>query len=125
MPISRTRADLESSQQRPATGLTTRLRTLAEGRIEGRFRAWTHDHLGDRTLAGLVFLLALLIRLPYLQQIPRFNDEVTLWRFAMELGQPGAALPLVFEDTGYNGALLIYLLAALHKLSQAVWAPRP
>lgn len=74
-------------------------------------------------VAALVLAVAVLIRWPYLQQIPRFNDEVTLWREAVAVQDDGAR-PLVFEDTGYNGALLIYVLAAARALSRDLATPR-
>ncbi|MFN8500009.1 MAG: glycosyltransferase family 39 protein [Anaerolineae bacterium] len=79
--------------------------------------------LGEVMLAALVFLAALLIRWPYLQQIPRFNDEVTIWRTVLGVVN-GGARPLVFEDTGYNGPLVIYLLALARLISSALEMPR-
>ncbi len=78
---------------------------------------------GQVVLAALVFLVALLIRWPYLQQIPRFNDEVTIWRTAVGVVN-GGDRPLVFSDTGYNGPLVIYLLAAARVMSSALQTPR-
>ncbi|MFN8484394.1 MAG: hypothetical protein U0768_15250 [Anaerolineae bacterium] len=79
--------------------------------------------VGEALLAALVFLAALLIRWPSLQQIPRFNDEVTIWRTVVGVVNDGAR-PLVFEDTGYNGPLVIYLLAAARLVSSALQTPR-
>ncbi|MCW5879886.1 MAG: glycosyltransferase family 39 protein [Anaerolineae bacterium] len=79
--------------------------------------------LAELAWVGVILAMALLVRWPYLQQVPRFNDEVTIWRVAVDI-QDNGARPLVFEDTGYNGPLLIYLLAALRSLSPAIEAPR-
>ncbi|MFI0608056.1 MAG: ArnT family glycosyltransferase [Anaerolineae bacterium] len=73
--------------------------------------------------AAFVLAGAALIRWPHLQRIPRFTDEVLLWRLAVDVLQ-GGYRPLVFEDTGYNGPILIYLLAALRSATSAVTAPR-
>lgn len=70
-----------------------------------------------------VFVLAVLIRLPQLHLIPRYTDELTLWREALRLGAEGH-WPLVFGDTGYNGAWLIYVLGGLHRLSDSLEGPR-
>lgn len=71
----------------------------------------------------LVLAAAALVRWPYLQRIPRFTDEVQLWRLAVDVLREGYR-PLVFEDTGYNGALIIYLLAGLRWFTASLAAPR-
>lgn len=71
----------------------------------------------------LVLAAAALVRWPDLQRIPRFTDEVQLWRLAVDVLQKGYR-PLVFEDTGYNGPLIIYLLAALRWFTASLAAPR-
>lgn len=73
--------------------------------------------------ACLVLAAAALVRWPYLQRIPRFTDEVQLWRLAVDVLREGYR-PLVFEDTGYNGALIIYLLAGMRWFTASLAAPR-
>lgn len=84
----------------------------------GRRRRWR-----DAALAGGVLAAAALIRWPYLHRIPRYTDEVTLWRVAVDIQAHGAR-PIVFEDTGYNGAILLYLLAATRAVAPVVETPR-
>lgn len=90
-----------------------------EQAIGKRARRW----YGEVIVAGAVMLFAALVRLPYLQQIPRLTDEVTLWRLAVDSLEDGS-WPLVFADTGYNGPALIYLLAAGHRLVPELETPR-
>ncbi|MFN8475584.1 MAG: glycosyltransferase family 39 protein [Anaerolineae bacterium] len=105
--------EAEKHNQQPAT----------TERFSERASLLLSTRVGEVLLAALVFFAALLIRWPYLQQIPRFNDEVTIWRTVMGVVN-GGARPLVFEDTGYNGPLVIYLLAAVRFMSSALQAPR-
>lgn len=79
--------------------------------------------LRDAALALLVFGVAAAVRLPYLHQIPRYTDELTLWRLAAQL-RAGGPWPLVFSDTGYNGAWPIYLLALLRAFTGSLEGPR-
>ncbi len=71
-------------------------------------------------LAG-VFLLSVLIRLPYAQLIPTYTDEVRLVKYAARLSW-GEAVPLSL--TGYNGPLMVYLIAAALALWSAPETPR-
>lgn len=62
---------------------------------------------------GLV-LLAGLIRLPYLSDIPRYTDELQEVLWSLDIAR-GAILPLTAVDS-YYGPLWSYLLAGLFKL---------
>ena len=66
--------------------------------------------LPDIVLAVVLFLLALLLRLPYLHDVPRYTDEVREVQVALAIVR-GESLPLTNWD-GYIGALYNYLLAA-------------
>lgn len=77
----------------------------------------------DAAIACGVLAAAALVRWPYLHRIPRYTDEVTLWRLAVDIHAHGAR-PIVFEDTGYNGAILLYLLAAARAVAPVIETPR-
>ncbi|MCC7103536.1 MAG: glycosyltransferase family 39 protein [Chloroflexi bacterium] len=68
----------------------------------------------DLCLVLALFILAALIRWPFLWQIPRFTDELqeVLWSFAIARGD---ILPLTAVDS-YYGPLWSYLLAGLFHL---------
>jgi 4-amino-4-deoxy-L-arabinose transferase-like glycosyltransferase len=74
-------------------------------------------------VSALLFAAALAIRLPYLQLIPRFEDEgvETLW--ALDIAQ-GWRLPLTGFDA-YYGPLFSYLVAGLFRIfGPSLFAPR-
>ncbi len=68
-----------------------------------------------RALVALgVSLVALLLRWPYLQLVPRITDETAEIKWAIRIYQ-GEILPLTHTDP-YNGPVQPYLMAALFKL---------
>ena len=70
-----------------------------------------------------VAVVALLLRWPYLQLVPRLTDETAEVRWAIRIAQ-GEILPLTHVDT-YNGPLQPYLLAGLFRLfGFSPWLPR-
>lgn len=71
--------------------------------------------------AGLL-LLAIAVRLPELQQIPRFTDEVRRMIWSARIAE-GGFWPLAFKN-GYNGPLLMYLTAAGLKVHPSPETPR-
>ena len=74
-----------------------------------------------RLALAAVFLISVLIRLPYVQLIPTYTDEVRLVKYAVRLSW-GEAVPLSL--TGYNGPLMVYLIAAALSLWSAPETPR-
>ncbi len=68
----------------------------------------------DVLLSALFFAVALLVRLPNLQSIPRFTDEAqeVLWGWDIALGR---RLPLTAVDA-YYGPLFAYSIAALFRI---------
>jgi 4-amino-4-deoxy-L-arabinose transferase-like glycosyltransferase len=88
-------------------------------------RKWMVDtRVVDLTLVAVLWLGALLVRLPDLQLIPAFSDETEeLWN-AMLIAQ-GRDLPLVDASTPYNGPVWIGLAALAYRLSgNSLYAPR-
>lgn len=78
-------------------------------RLEVAGRRWGFgrgDALWSAALAGL----AVAVRWPHLQQIPRFTDETEDMQFALTIAREGLR-PLVSNDT-YNGPLFHYVLAS-------------
>lgn len=75
--------------------------------------------------AGLfaLALLALLVRLPYLQQVPRFTDEWDDTETALAIAHEPGYWPLISNDH-YNGPVFHYLLAAGFRLGAGLWWPR-
>jgi len=74
-----------------------------------------------RLALAAVFLLSILIRLPYAQLIPMYTDEVRLVKYAVRLTW-GETVPLSL--TGYNGPLMVYLLGAALAIWSAPETPR-
>ena len=77
----------------------------------------------DALIAGGLALFALILRLPYLWDIPRLTDELQeiLWALSITRGE---ILPLTAVDS-YYGPLWSYLLAAVFKVvGISDWAPR-
>lgn len=68
----------------------------------------------ELTALATFFVLAILLRWPYLQDIPRFTDELqeVLWALAISQGE---ILPLTAVDS-YYGPIWSYLLAGLFAL---------
>ena len=60
-------------------------------------------------------ILATLVRLPYLQQIPRFTDEWDDTETALAIAREPGHWPLISNDH-YNGPVFHYLLAAGYRL---------
>lgn len=67
--------------------------------------------LGDWGIAAAVFALALVIRLPYLVEIPRYTDEFNEVYWALDIAS-GKHFPLTAVDP-YDGPLFSYLIAFL------------
>lgn len=95
---------------------------LAErSRATPRGRAWPIRT--DLALAAGLAVVAALLRLPYLWDVPRFTDELqeVLWALAIYRGE---ILPLTAVDS-YYGPLWSYLLAGVFGLgSDPEFAPR-
>jgi hypothetical protein len=73
--------------------------------------------------AAAVTVAGLLVRLPYLTQIPRFTDETVEALWAWSIVSDGA-LPLTHQAP-YLGVVYPYLLALLFKLlGPSIWLPR-
>lgn len=70
---------------------------------------------------GAVFVVSVLIRLPYAQLIPTYTDEVRLVKYAVRLTW-GEAVPLSL--TGYNGPLMVYLIGAALAIHSSPEVPR-
>lgn len=74
-------------------------------------------------LALTLAVLAALVRLPYLQQIPRFTDEWDDIETALAIARDAGYWPLISNDH-YNGPVFHYLLAAGFRLGQGLTWPR-
>jgi hypothetical protein len=74
-------------------------------------------------LALTLAVLAALVRLPYLQQIPRFTDEWDDTETALAIAREAGFWPLISNDH-YNGPVFHYLLAAGFRLGQGLTWPR-
>lgn len=74
-------------------------------------------------LALTLAVLAALVRLPYLQQIPRFTDEWDDTETALAIARDAGYWPLISNDH-YNGPVFHYLLAAGFRLGQGLTWPR-
>ena len=74
-------------------------------------------------LALTLAVLAALLRLPYLQQIPRFTDEWDDIETALAIAREAGYWPLISNDH-YNGPVFHYLLAAGFRLGQGLTWPR-
>jgi predicted membrane-bound mannosyltransferase len=68
----------------------------------------------DILIAGLLSLVGLLTRVPYLALIPVFEDEVLQTVYALSI-RPGDFMPLVGDDP-YTGSLFSYILAVCLRL---------
>lgn len=68
-------------------------------------------------------VFAFAVRFPFFMLIPRFTDEVRFYQWAARINA-GEPWPLVYEGTGYNGPLLLWLLAAARWIRPAVDTPR-
>lgn len=69
----------------------------------------------DAVLATFLFGAAMILRIPYINDVPRFSDEVSEILVALEIAR-GKALPLV-NFTPWIGAFHNYLLAGLFVLT--------
>ena len=76
----------------------------------------------DFAIAGAATLVAAAIRLPALQTIPVFTDEIHDMEFAQRIAQ-GGYWPIVSYDM-YNGPGLYYLLALGMRLGGGALWPR-
>ena len=100
--------------------MTAHEEEAAEGAVPGPVAMAATGRPPARRLPFPLLLLALailaaLVRLPYLQQIPRFTDEWDDTETALAIAHEPGHWPLISNDH-YNGPVFHYLLAAGYRL---------
>lgn len=80
---------------------------------------WTRRDLG---IAVALLGLAVAVRLPYLQLVPRYTDEVRRMLWSVRIAD-GGFWPLAYKN-GYNGPIMLYLTALALEVWPSIATPR-
>jgi len=87
-------------------------------------RAWVRAHRLDLLIGLGLFVVALLVRLPYYLEMPHITDEFREVQIASEVAR-GTYYPLFFSTTDYLGIVHSYVLGfVLYVFGISIYIPR-